>query len=101
MKSPENSPRPCEQVARQIRLGEIPGLRVPAPAAPRTPEVADVRKLNIKQGRGVYSRVAGVFLFVPFLVKMQLDAMVEEAGMAGTKRSRTKCRCDSSSIAKR
>ena len=74
-----------EQVARQIRLGEIPGLTVPAPAAPRTPEVADVRKLNIKEGRSVYSRVAGVFLFVPFLVKMQLDAMVEEAGMAGTK----------------
>jgi len=29
--------------------------------------------------------VAGVFLFMPLLVKMQLDTIVREAGMAGTK----------------
>jgi len=49
-----------EDVARQIRSGEIPGLTIPAPAAPRRPEVADVRKLDLKEGRSVYSRVAGV-----------------------------------------
>jgi len=74
-----------EEVARQIRSGEIPGLSVPAPAAPRTPAVADVRTLDLGAPRSLYSRVAGVFLFVPFLVKMQLDTIALEARMAGTK----------------
>lgn len=74
-----------EEVARQIRSGEIPGLSVPAPATPKTPAVADVRTLDLGAPRSMYSRVAGVFLFVPFLVKMQLDAMVKETGMAGSK----------------
>jgi transposase len=74
-----------EEVQRQIRSGEIPGLTVPPPAAPRTPEVADVRKLNIETGRSVYSRVAGAFLFLPFLGAMQLDRIADGAKMAGTK----------------
>jgi len=74
-----------EEVARQIRSREIPGLTVPAPAPPKTPAVADVRALDLGAPRSLYSRVAGVFLFVPLLVKMQLDTMVKETGMAGTK----------------
>ena len=74
-----------EQVARQIRSGEIPGLTVPAPAAPRTPAVADVRKLDLRVARSLYSRVAGLFLFLPFLVKMRVDDITREACMAGTK----------------
>ena len=74
-----------EDVARQIRSGEIPGLTVPAPAAPKTPAVADVRKLDLSVPRSFYSRVAGVFLFVPFLVQMQLDGIAQKARMAGTK----------------
>ncbi|MCX5759090.1 MAG: hypothetical protein NTU83_11395 [Candidatus Hydrogenedentes bacterium] len=35
--------------------------------------------------RSLYSRVAGVFLFVPFLVQAGLDAMAGQARMAGTK----------------
>jgi len=34
----------------------------------------------------VYSRVAGVFLFVPLLVQAGLGGLVEQARMAGTKR---------------
>jgi len=74
-----------ERVARQIRSGEIPGLTVPAPAAPKTPAVADVRKLDLGVPRSFYSRVAGVFLFAPFLVQMELDAIAQQARMAGTK----------------
>jgi hypothetical protein len=74
-----------EDVARQIRSGKIPGLTVPAPAAPKTPAVADVRKLDLGVPRSLYSRVAGIFLFAPFLVQMELDRIAQQARMAGTK----------------
>ncbi|HEO72127.1 MAG TPA: hypothetical protein ENN80_12770 [Candidatus Hydrogenedentes bacterium] len=74
-----------EEVARQIRSGDIPGLNAPAPAAPRTPAVANVRQLELGEGRSLYSRVAGIFLFLPFLLRMDVARLVEEAGMAGTK----------------
>jgi len=41
--------------------------------------------LNLEEGRTLYSRVAGVFLFVPFWVQAGLSAMVEQARMTGTK----------------
>lgn len=74
-----------EQVTQEIRSRRVPGLSIEPPAVATLPEVADVRKLNLSEERSLYSRVAGVFLFVPFLVKMQLDALVKETGMAGTK----------------
>ena len=74
-----------ERVKAELASGDIPGLTVPAPAAPETPAVADVRQLDVSEGRSLYSRVAGVFLFVPFLLEAGLDAIAAQAKMAGTK----------------
>jgi len=74
-----------ERVKAELASGQIPGLTVPAPAAPKTPAVADVRQLDVSEGRSLYSRVAGVFLFLPFLLEAGLDTIVAEAKMAGSK----------------
>jgi len=79
--------RPDERarVKAELDSGTIPGVTEPAPAAPLAPAVADVRELDVSEGRTLYSRVAGVFLFVPFLVQAGLDAVVTNAHMAGSK----------------
>jgi transposase len=74
-----------EQVKAELASGQIPGLTVAAPAAPRTPAVSDVRRFDLSEGRSLYSRVAGVFLFVPFLLQAGIDSIVAQAQMAGTK----------------
>jgi len=74
-----------EQIIQEIRSGAIPGLTVPPPVFPQTPAVADVRELNLETGRSLYSRVAGVFLFVPFLAEMRLNEIADASGMIGTK----------------
>jgi len=74
-----------ERIAGEIRSGNIPGLTVEAPPCPRKPQVADVHRLDLAGGRTLYSRVAGIFLFAPFLAQMRLDEIASEAGMAGTK----------------
>ena len=74
-----------QRVAGELASGHIPGLTQPVPAAPSLPAVADVRRLDLSQGRSVASRVAGVFLFLPFLLEAGLAGVVERARMAGTK----------------
>jgi transposase len=74
-----------ERVKAELASGDIPGLTVPAPAAPETPATSDVRRLDVSEGRSLYSRVAGVFLFLPFLLEAGLDTIVAQAKMAGTK----------------
>ena len=74
-----------QRVKDELASGDIPGLTIPPPAAAETPAVADVRRLDLSEGRSLYSRVAGVFLFVPFLLEAGIDAIVEQAKMAGTK----------------
>jgi transposase len=74
-----------ERVKAELASGQIPGLTVAAPAAPETPAVADVRELDVAEGRSLYSRVAGVFLFLPFLLEAGLEAIVAQAKMAGSK----------------
>jgi len=74
-----------ERVKAELASGDIPGLTVAAPAAAETPAVADVRRLDVSEGCSLYSRVAGVFLFVPFLLEAGIDAIVAQAKMAGTK----------------
>jgi transposase len=77
--------RTRQRVKDELASGDIPGLTAPAPAAAETPAVADVRRLDLSEGRSLYSRVAGVFLFVPFLLEAGLDAIVAQAKMAGTR----------------
>ena len=74
-----------ELTAAEIRSGEIPGLTIPPPARPKTPAIADVRELKLDAGRSLYSRVAGIFLFAPFLAQMRLNEIANASGMAGTK----------------
>jgi hypothetical protein len=74
-----------ERVKAELASGQIPGLTVSPPATPETAAVADVRELDVSEGRSLYSRVAGVFLFLPFLLEAGLDAIVAEAKMAGSK----------------
>jgi hypothetical protein len=52
---------------------------------PDLPAVANVQLLDFGEERTLYTRVAGVFLFVPFLTKIGLDKIVGAADMAGTK----------------
>jgi hypothetical protein len=80
--------RSREDIARvraEIESGRIAGLTQAAPEAPEVPAVADARALQLVDGRTLYSRVAGVFLFVPFLVQAGLGGLVKQARMAGTK----------------
>ena len=74
-----------EQVAEEIRTQQIPGLTIPQPAAPEIPAKADVRKLDLSSGRVLSCRVMGVFLFVPLLVRVGLNNIVEKTKMAGSK----------------
>jgi transposase len=74
-----------ERIARELESGKIPGLTIPAPATPRLPLVADARRLDLQPGPALHSRVAGIFLFIPFLVQLGLDKIVEKAGLVGTK----------------
>ena len=74
-----------ERVKAEVASGRIPGLTEAVPAAAVVPAVADARDLNLASGRELYSRVAGVFLFIPFLVQAGLGDLVEQARMAGTK----------------
>jgi transposase len=75
----------CERAKAELASGHIPGLTEPVPAVPETPAVADVRTLDVSEGRSLYSRVAAVFLFVPFLLEAGIDSIVAQANMAGTK----------------
>jgi transposase len=74
-----------ERVKAELASGEIAGLTMAPPPAARTPAVSDVRRLDLSEGRSLYSRVAGVFLFVPFLLEAGIDTIVTQAKMAGTK----------------
>jgi hypothetical protein len=48
------------------------------------PEVADCRELSLTPGRTLRTRVAGVFLFLPLLVKLGFDRLVVEARYPGS-----------------
>jgi transposase len=73
-----------QRVKEEIRSGKIPGLTF-LPASPDIPAVANVRLLDLGHKRTLYTRVAGVFLFLPFLTKIGLDKIVATAEMVGTK----------------
>lgn len=81
----KRSRQDCERSKQEIRSGQIPGLTIPPPAAPQVAAVTDARRLNLSADRTLYSRVAGIFLFVPFLVRIGLDRVVGASGMAGSK----------------
>jgi transposase len=48
------------------------------------PEAADVRSCSLQPGRTFHTKVAGLFLFVPLLLTLDLPAAVERAGWPGS-----------------
>jgi hypothetical protein len=74
-----------ERVKAQIESGQIPGLTAPAEAGCRLPVQADVNELDLGQERILFTRIAGIFLFVPFLIELGFNKVVQNAGMIGTK----------------
>ena len=74
-----------ERVKAEIQSGSLCDLTGTPPAVPEEAIVADTNELNLQDDRTLYSRVAGVFLFVPFLVQIGLDKIVATAGLSGSK----------------
>ncbi len=72
------------RVKREIESREIPGLTIPI-VAPELPKVANVNELDLSKEFKLYSRVAGIFLFIPFLLSAQLPKIIEKAGIPGSK----------------
>ena len=52
---------------------------------PEEPAIADQRELNLESGRSLQTRNAGIFLFLPLLVKLRFDRMATDAGYPGSK----------------
>jgi len=61
-----------------------PGLK--APVCPEIPAIADRRCLSLTPGRCWRTRVAGLFLFLPLLARVQFDQRVSQAGYPGSER---------------
>jgi hypothetical protein len=58
---------------------------VPPPSVgPEPPEIADCRVLRLTPGRSLHTRVAGVFLFLPLLARLQFDQIVSQANYPGS-----------------
>ena len=56
----------------------------PGRAGPQKAEVADLRRLDLSK-RSFRTQFGGLFLFVPYLVEIGFDEMIEQAGLPGTK----------------
>ena len=52
---------------------------------PEEPAIADQRELDLESGRSLQTRNAGIFLFLPLLVKLRFDRMATDAGYPGSK----------------
>jgi len=48
------------------------------------PEIADVRELSLAGGRQFLTKVAGLFLFFPLLLDLDLPQAVTHAGLPGS-----------------
>ena len=74
-----------EKITQEIESGKIPDFSLSPSSEPNEPAVADVKELDLSEGRTLYSRVAGIFLFIPLLMKIQLPTLVDKANLVGTK----------------
>jgi transposase len=88
----ETTGRPLGPVSVSLILKEEGFARLPRraneerpPGTRATPaEVADVRQLDVTP-RHVRTKFGGLFLFLPFLVAIPFDRMMQEAGFPGSK----------------
>jgi hypothetical protein len=53
--------------------------------SPDHPTIADAQALQLKPGTRIHTRLAGLFLFLPLLVRLRFDRIVQQAGYAGSK----------------
>ena len=79
-------PRPAPR-----RLGRDPPTSVRSPQPGElandgsiVPDVADVRALSLEDGRRFPTKVAGLFLFLPLLLDLDLPRAVTQAGLPGS-----------------
>lgn len=57
----------------------------PQPPRPHKAPIADRRQLDLTPGRHLRTRVAGIFLFLPLLARVQFDQQVTQAGYPGSR----------------
>jgi hypothetical protein len=83
---PHRQPRRCPApLFGQPRRGQAIDRSEPATeAAPAPPATADARDLSLAPGRSIRTRLAGVFLFLPLLVRLRFDELVTKAGYPGS-----------------
>src|SRR5262249_61537143 len=70
-----------------VQRGEGRPLKQPGTeetACPETPDIADRRALSLTPGRCLRTRLAGLFLFLPLLARVQFDQIVNRAGYPGS-----------------
>jgi transposase len=90
----EGCPLSPAHVGRQLAADGFP--RLPSRGRPtppgeqardgsEVPQVADVNALDLTPDRIVSTQAAGLFLFVPDLLALQLDRAIQRAGYPGTK----------------
>jgi hypothetical protein len=65
--------------------GRPPGRRCEDLNGPEEPAIADQRELNLESGRSLQTRNAGIFLFLPLLVKLRFDRIATDAGYPSSK----------------
>jgi transposase len=70
---------------RQRRLNPQPGEL--AHDGSVVPDVADVRELSLHDGRQFLTKAAGLFLFLPALLELDLPQAVIEAGLPGSEQA--------------
>lgn len=73
-----------DRIEQELKNQQIPGFTFPV-AVPEIPQVADVNELQLDAGFKSYTRVAGIFLFLPFLVSAELPKLIEKANLPGSK----------------
>jgi hypothetical protein len=81
------SPANVSAVLREEGFARLPRRRDeerPPACRPDAAAVADVRQLDLSPRR-FRTSFGGLFLFVPYLARLSLDKMVEQAGYPGTK----------------
>src|SRR5215468_4216310 len=84
----ELSPTAVGEVLREEGFARLPRRKADESPATVRPEIADrsdVRRFQLAPA-GVDTRVGGLFVVLPLLVKRGLDRPAEDAGMPGTKR---------------
>ena len=90
----EGYPLSPAHVSRQLRADGLPGFRGRRAATPpgeqardgsEVPAVADVAALDLAPERVVRTQAAGLFLFVPDLLALNVDQAIRQAGYPGSK----------------